>query len=58
MSEYCVISLEEYTKPVHEEKIETAINEMADRGWTLYQITTGGESSFYVLGYLVFERTG
>jgi len=42
MSEDCVISLEEYAKPVHEEKIETAINEMADRGWTLYQINTGG----------------
>ena len=50
MSEYCVISLEEYTKPVHEEKIETAINEMADRGWILYQITTGGggESGFFI----------
>lgn len=51
MSEYCVIGSEEYAKPVHEEKIEKVINEMADRSWSLYQISIDGgrESGFYVL---------
>jgi len=60
MSGYCVISLEDYAKPVHEEKIEKVINEMADHGWSLYQISIDGgrESGFYVLGLPFFEQLG
>ncbi len=54
MGEDCVISLEEYAKPVHEEKIETVINEMGDRSRTLYLITACGASCFLYTGFTWF----
>lgn len=56
---YQVHSLEDYNRPVDEDKIETVINSMAEQGWVFKQLSTGGggESGFFISWvYMVFEK--
>ncbi len=65
MKKYQVMSLDEYNKPVDEDKVESVINSMAEQGWKLDQVCTGGvgggggggESGLFMSWvYMVFER--
>ncbi len=42
MREYQVLSLEEYNRPVDEEKIEAVINSMVQKGWKFTRLSSGG----------------
>jgi len=59
VKKYQVLSLEEYNRPVDEDKIEAVINSMAEQGWIFTQLSSGGggESGFFMSWvYLVFEK--
>ncbi len=58
MREYQVLSLEEYNRPVDEEKIEAVINTMIQQGWKFTRLSSGGggeSGSFMCRVYMIFE---
>lgn len=59
MKKYQVLSLEEYNRPVDEDKVEAVINTMSEQGWKFNSLNSGGggESGFFMSWvYMVFEK--
>ena len=61
MKKYQVMSLDEYNKPVDEDKVESVINSMVEQGWELDQFATGGGGGgdsglFMSWVYMVFAQ--
>lgn len=59
VKKYQVLSLEEFGKPVDDDRIETVINSMTEQSWQFNGFSTGGggESGFFMSWvYMVFEK--
>ena len=56
MEEYKVVLLMAYFGEYPAENMEKEINKIAKDGWSLYQVTSGGEVQHNFV-YLVFKRT-